>query len=75
VARRLEDHPVKLDTLAVRYGVSRERIRQIEMRAFEKIQQVVLERRPNAALPEQAVVGAPEIVRTPVAGVSVSLAA
>ena len=37
-ARRLTDDPVTLEELAGRYRVSRERIRQIEVRAFEKLQ-------------------------------------
>lgn len=37
VARRLRDEPAKLEDLAVHHGVSRERIRQIELRAFEKV--------------------------------------
>ena len=36
--RRLRDDPVTLEQLSTRYGVSRERIRQIEVRAFEKLQ-------------------------------------
>ena len=36
--RRLKDKPVTLEVLSGQYGVSRERIRQIEVRAFEKIQ-------------------------------------
>jgi RNA polymerase sigma-32 factor len=36
--RRLEDEPVTLETLSGEYDVSRERIRQIEVRAFEKLQ-------------------------------------
>jgi RNA polymerase sigma-32 factor len=36
--RRLVDDPVTLEDLSTRYGVSRERIRQIEVRAFEKLQ-------------------------------------
>ena len=36
-ARRLTDDPVTLEDLAVRFNVSRERIRQIEARAFEKV--------------------------------------
>jgi RNA polymerase sigma-32 factor len=35
--RRLRDRPLTLEILAERYGVSRERIRQIEVRAFQKI--------------------------------------
>jgi RNA polymerase sigma-32 factor len=37
-ARRLTDEPVTLEDLAVEFGVSRERVRQIEVRAFEKVQ-------------------------------------
>ncbi len=36
--RRLEENPVTLEELSTRYDVSRERIRQIEVRAFEKLQ-------------------------------------
>jgi RNA polymerase sigma-32 factor len=36
--RRLKDEPVTLEDLSQEYGVSRERIRQIEVRAFEKLQ-------------------------------------
>ncbi|NCO20787.1 MAG: RNA polymerase sigma factor RpoH [Rhodobacterales bacterium] len=36
--RRLEDQPVTLEDLSTQYAVSRERIRQIEVRAFEKLQ-------------------------------------
>ncbi|WP_151717294.1 RNA polymerase sigma factor RpoH [Gemmobacter serpentinus] len=38
VQRRLSDEPVTLEDLSESYGVSRERIRQIEVRAFEKLQ-------------------------------------
>jgi RNA polymerase sigma-32 factor len=37
-ARRLRDDPVTLEDLSQKYGVSRERVRQIEVRAFEKLQ-------------------------------------
>jgi RNA polymerase sigma-32 factor len=36
--RRLKDEPTTLEELAAQYGVSRERVRQIEVRAFEKLQ-------------------------------------
>jgi RNA polymerase sigma-32 factor len=36
--RRLQEKPVTLEELSDQYGVSRERIRQIEVRAFEKLQ-------------------------------------
>ena len=37
-ARRLADDPITLEDLASEFGVSRERVRQIEVRAFEKVQ-------------------------------------
>jgi len=43
-ARRLADDPITLEELAAEFGVSRERVRQIEVRAFEKIQQAVMSR-------------------------------
>ncbi|AVF04173.1 MULTISPECIES: RNA polymerase sigma factor RpoH [Devosia] len=42
-ARRLKDNPSTLEELAQQYDVSRERIRQIEVRAFEKVQEAVKE--------------------------------
>ncbi len=39
--RRLKDDPTTLETLAGEYGVSRERVRQIEVRAFEKLQKAM----------------------------------
>jgi len=40
--RRLKDDPITLEELAERFGVSRERVRQIEVRAFEKVQEAVV---------------------------------
>jgi RNA polymerase sigma-32 factor len=40
-ARRLSDDPVTLEDLSTEFGVSRERVRQIEVRAFEKVQSAV----------------------------------
>ena len=37
-ARRLAEEPMTLEDLAAEFGVSRERVRQIEVRAFEKVQ-------------------------------------
>jgi RNA polymerase sigma-32 factor len=51
-ARRLADEPITLEELSGEFGVSRERVRQIEVRAFEKVQDAVkkgalaMERRP-----------------------------
>ena len=41
IARRLSDEPTTLEQLSEEFGVSRERIRQIEVRAFEKVQKAV----------------------------------
>jgi RNA polymerase sigma-32 factor len=40
--RRLKDEPTTLEDLATHYGVSRERVRQIEVRAFEKLQKAMV---------------------------------
>jgi RNA polymerase sigma-32 factor len=40
-ARRLAEDPATLEDLSAEFGVSRERIRQIEVRAFEKVQAAV----------------------------------
>jgi RNA polymerase sigma-32 factor len=42
--RRLADEPVTLDALAAEFGISRERVRQLEVRAFEKVQKAVMSR-------------------------------
>ena len=41
IARRLRDDPPKLEDMAGQYNISRERVRQIEMRAFEKLQKAI----------------------------------
>ena len=51
--RRLKDDPTTLEDLASEYGVSRERVRQIEVRAFEKLQKAM-----RAAADEQNLVNA-----------------
>ena len=40
-ARRLAEDPITLEELSSEFGVSRERVRQIEVRAFEKVQRAV----------------------------------
>ena len=54
--RRLRDDPMTLEDLSARYDVSRERIRQIEVRAFEKLQKRIRElaRDRGMAVPEEA---------------------
>ena len=39
--RRLKDEPTTLEELSQKYGISRERVRQIEVRAFEKLQKAM----------------------------------
>jgi RNA polymerase sigma-32 factor len=47
-ARRLQDDPATLEELSQKYGVSRERVRQIEVRAFEKLQTAMKAAMPKA---------------------------
>jgi RNA polymerase sigma-32 factor len=42
IERRLRENPLTLEQLGVRYGVSRERVRQLENRAFAKVQAAVI---------------------------------
>ena len=41
IERRLKDNPTTLEDLSQQYGISRERVRQIEVRAFEKLQKAM----------------------------------
>ena len=54
--RRLRDDPMTLEELSLRYDVSRERIRQIEVRAFDKLQNRIRElaRDRGMSVPEDA---------------------
>jgi RNA polymerase sigma-32 factor len=56
-ARRLAEEPLTLEELSAEFGVSRERIRQIEVRAFEKVQRAVQKAATAAAQPEPAPAG------------------
>lgn len=47
--RRLKDNPTTLEELSQEYGISRERVRQIEVRAFEKLQKAIR----NAAIEQR----------------------
>ncbi|WP_207458611.1 RNA polymerase sigma factor RpoH [Azospirillum sp. SYSU D00513] len=47
--RRLRENPTTLEDLSQKYGVSRERVRQIEVRAFEKLQKAI----KNAAVEQK----------------------
>jgi RNA polymerase sigma-32 factor len=48
--RRLQEEPVTLEDLSQHYGISRERVRQIEVRAFEKLQKSIQGAADDAAL-------------------------
>ena len=52
-ARRLRDDPITLEDLSTEFDISRERVRQIEVRAFEKVQDAV---QKSAAAREKALV-------------------
>jgi len=56
-ARRLSEEPLTLEELSEEFGVSRERIRQIEVRAFEKVQKAVQKAATQASLREPATAG------------------
>jgi len=53
-ARRLSEDPLTLEELSQEFGVSRERIRQIEVRAFEKVQKAVKAAAQKALMPNPA---------------------
>jgi len=53
-ARRLAEDPLTLEELSSEFGVSRERIRQIEVRAFEKVQKAVQKSAAAQAAPAPA---------------------
>ena len=53
-ARRLAEEPLTLEELSAEFGVCRERIRQIEVRAFEKVQKAVQKAAAAAEAPEAA---------------------
>ncbi|MCJ2021513.1 MULTISPECIES: RNA polymerase sigma factor RpoH [unclassified Methylobacterium] len=54
-ARRLADDPITLEDLSGEFGVSRERVRQIEVRAFEKVQEAVKRNIANRELPRTGI--------------------
>ena len=52
-SRRLNDEPTTLEDLSKKYKISRERIRQIETKAFEKLQKAILNAaKSNDLLPQ-----------------------
>jgi len=58
-ARRLAEDPITLEALSGEFGVSRERVRQIEVRAFEKVQEAVKHNLAVIEKPQHEGTGAP----------------
>jgi len=56
-ARKLSYSPETLDSLSMKYDISKERVRQIETRAFEKLQNYVLARVSRDGQLEKAISG------------------
>lgn len=52
--RRLQEPPVTLEELSQEYSISRERVRQIEMRAMEKLQSAIASEAQRLGLPAPA---------------------
>jgi RNA polymerase sigma-32 factor len=89
-ARRLVEGPVTLEDLATEFGVSRERVRQIEVRAFEKVQTFVRRRfvaiqqapaehqprrSPRGRSPRRTSIGSTPHLRAPLLALPVTAAA
>lgn len=51
MARRLEENPITLEALSGEFDISRERVRQIEVRAFEKVQKAMVTSAKELAKP------------------------
>jgi RNA polymerase sigma-32 factor len=58
-ARRLAEEPMTLEELSAEFGVSRERVRQIEVRAFEKVQKAVKKGARELEHPRAEIAAAP----------------
>ena len=54
LARRLEENPVTLEDLSQEFDISRERVRQIEVRAFEKVQKAMKAAAKELAKPHRS---------------------
>ncbi len=61
--RRLKDEPTTLEELSGEYGISRERVRQIEVRAFEKLQRAIRSLEAEQAANAVAALRPPEATR------------
>ena len=58
--RRLKDEPTTLEELSGEYGISRERVRQIEVRAFAKLQRAIKALEAEQAANSVAALQAPQ---------------
>ena len=58
IERRLKDNPTTLEELSQQYGISRERVRQIEVRAFEKLQKAMKQQIAERRQQSQAAIAA-----------------
>jgi RNA polymerase sigma-32 factor len=58
IERRLKDNPTTLEDLSQQYGISRERVRQIEVRAFEKLQKAMKAQIAERRLQSQSAIAA-----------------
>ena len=56
MARRLADPPKTLEELSGEYDISRERVRQIEARAFEKLKKAMMSKAQDGGLIEAEVI-------------------
>lgn len=54
-ARRLSEDPVTLEDLSQEFNISRERVRQIEVRAFEKVQEAMVAAAAELAAPQKQI--------------------
>ena len=61
IERRLKDNPTTLEELSQQYGISRERVRQIEVRAFEKLQKAMKAQIAERRLQSQSAVAARQV--------------
>ena len=67
IERRLKDNPTTLEELSQQYGISRERVRQIEVRGFEKLQKAMKAQIAERRLQSQSAVAARQASGRPAA--------
>ncbi len=67
IERRLKDNPTTLEDLSQQYGISRERVRQIEVRAFEKLQKAMKAQIAERRMQSQSAIAARQVSGRPAA--------